>query len=123
MRYLVLCIALAISLGWSGSAFAGDALLSWDPPTQYEDGTALPLSEISYYKIYYGNSSGGPYASSITVPGTATTATISNLAKGMWYFVATTVATNGMESALSTEGSKEVKSNARPKPPRWRSIQ
>lgn len=123
MRYAIMFAILVGGLGWSVGAGAGTANLSWDPPTQYEDGTTLPLSEISYYKIYYGTSDGGPYSSSITVPGTSTTATISNLTKGVWYFVATTVATNGMESALSTEGSKEVKSNARPKPPRWRSIQ
>lgn len=119
MRFIIgLCAVL-----WSVGAWANTANLSWDAPTQYEDGTPLPLAEISYYKIYYGTAQGGPYSSSITVPGTATTATISNLARGMWYFAASTVATNGMESVLSTEGQKEIKSNAKPKPPRWRNIQ
>lgn len=117
LKLLTVALALVSSPAWGNTAS-----LAWDPPTQYEDGTALPLAEISYYKIYYGTASGGPYSSSITVPASATSASVSNLARGTWYFVATTVATNGLESVFSTEASKDIKSNSRPKPPRWKTL-
>lgn len=119
-NYLKLFVAVLTFV--SSPAWGNTANLAWDPPTQYEDGTTLPLTEISYYKIYYGTTSGGPYNSSITVPASATSASISNLARGTWYFVATTVATNGLESVFSTEAFKDIKSNSRPKPPRWKAL-
>lgn len=99
------------------AAVAGDAVLNWTPPTTYTDGTPLPAAEITSYRISYGQTAGGPYGTTVTVAGTATTTTITNLAKGTWYFVARTVASNGLESATSAQVAKTVLGTAAPNPP------
>lgn len=100
------------------TAHAGDAVLTWDPPLQYEDNSTILPGEIQSYKVYYGQSDGGPYTNVVTVPGNVTTATITGLAKATWYFVATTITTNGLESAYSTQVAKAVQGSSKPKPPR-----
>jgi hypothetical protein len=114
MRKFVIALML---FTFAMGANAGEATLSWTPPTSYVDGSALPASEITSYKIYYGQTNGGPYASSVTVAGSFTSAVISGLAAGTWYFVATTVASNGQESAFSAQVSKTVVNTAKPNPP------
>lgn len=98
-------------------ACAGDAVLNWTPPTTYTDGTPLPAAEIKNYRIAYGQTAGGPYGTSVTVAGTATTTTVANLAKGTWYFVAYTVASNGLESAASPQVTKSVLGTVPPNAP------
>lgn len=109
----------------ASSALAGptDATLTWTPPTEYEDATPLPLNEIQSYKVYYGATNGGPYTSTTTVSGATTSVTISSLTRGTWYFVVTTIATNGLESVYSAQVSKTIMSNSRPKPPKALSVQ
>lgn len=109
----------------SSAALAGpnDAVLSWTPPTEYEDNTLLPANEIQSYKVYYGLASGGPYTSTVTVAGNVNSVTVSSLTKGVWYFVVTTVATNGLESAYSTQVSKAIQSSSKPKPPKALAVQ
>lgn len=99
-------------------ANAGDAVVSWDPPIEYEDGTAIQAGEITNYKIYYGQTSGGPYQFSVSIDGSVTTATITGLAKGDWFFVATATTINGLESVYSNEAAKTVRGTSKPKPPR-----
>lgn len=94
---------------------AGDAVLNWTAPTTYEDGTPLSASEIKGYVVYYGTTSGGPYSSSVV--STTTSATI-NVPKGTWYFVATCIGTNDLESARSNEVSKVILSSSKPRPPK-----
>jgi hypothetical protein len=113
MKKLLLAALLIAS-----PVFAGDAIVSWSHPTTYEDGSPLPVSEILGTVIYYGTTAGGPYSSSLSVPAPATTVTITNLAKGNWYFVATSIATNNLESAKSNEVVKSVASNSKPRPPK-----
>lgn len=102
----------------SFGAYAGDAVVSWDPPLEYEDGTAILSGEITKYSIFYGQTSGGPYNFKVDVGGNINTATITGLAKGTWYFVATATTNNGMESAYSTQVSKAVQGSSKPRPPR-----
>lgn len=102
----------------SFGAYAGDAIVTWDPPTQYEDNTSILPGEIQNYKVYYGQSDGGPYGFVVTVPGTVTTTTVTGLAKGTWYFVATAITTNGLESAYSNQSAKSVQGSSKPRPPR-----
>ncbi len=49
---------------------AGDATLSWDPPTTNADGT--PLTDLAGYRIYYGTSSGS-YSQNIDAGDVTTT--------------------------------------------------
>jgi len=114
LRNLMLALAVLLI---ATPAMAGEATVSWTAPTQYEDGSSLPTNQIQSYKVYYGQTSGGPYGFSITVGGGLTTATITDLTAGTWYFVATTVATNGLESALSNQVAKTVVSTSKPRAP------
>lgn len=114
MKYLIITALL------SSSVFAGDAIVSWDPPTTYEDGSPLAPSEIQSYTVYYGTTPSGPYGFSTSVAGTVTTVTLSGLTAGNWYFVARVKATNGLESANSNEVVKSVVSTSKPKPPKAR---
>jgi len=52
-------------IGWLVLLFAGAAFsaetkisLSWDVPTEREDGTALPIEEIKGYRLYGKNETG-----------------------------------------------------------------
>lgn len=115
MRKILFTLMLfLVSVG----AYAGDAIVSWDPPTQYEDNTNILAGEITKYSIYYGQSDGGPYNFKVDVAGTINTATITGLAKGTWYFVATATTNNGMESAYSNQSAKAVQGSSKPRPPR-----
>lgn len=81
------------------------------PPTNYEDGTVIPTTDVLSYSIYCGTTSGGPYfivqsgltnltdapvdvGSCVTAPGT-------------YFFVATaTSSAFGTESGFSNEVAK-----------------
>lgn len=81
----------------------GSVQLSWAAPTRRADGT--PLSRIAGYRVMYGSASGN-YTQSVTVSGTS--ATITNLAPGRYFFVIRAVDTNGKESAPTPEVSKTI---------------
>ena len=77
--------------------------LSWVAPAAREDNSALPLSAIAGYKIYYGTTP-GQYPNSTTVnDGSATGYTLNNLSSATYYLVVTTIDTSGRESQYSTE--------------------
>jgi hypothetical protein len=97
------------------------AVATWVAPTAYTDTTVLPASQISYYTVSYGNTTGGPYTNSVQVlpvNGVApTTVTVTGLTVGTWYFVVTATATNGVTSANSNEASKTIVTVAAPNAP------
>lgn len=119
MNKIILSLVL---LAVSGIVFAQSAVLptqaalSWIAPTQNTDGSTLTAAQIASYNIYYGTTSGGPYTNKVSIAGTATSTTITNLTNGTWYFVATTVGTDGLESAYSNEGSKTISVSLAPTP-------
>ena len=82
--------------------------LSWIAPAEREDNTALLLSEIASYKIYY-SSTQGQYTNSVPVnDSTATGHTFTNFSSGTYYFVITTIDTDGRESKYSPEVVKVI---------------
>jgi hypothetical protein len=81
----------------------GTVQLSWAAPTKRADGT--PLSRITGYRVMYGTTSGN-YTQSVNVSGTS--ATISNLASGKYFFVIKAIDAAGKESAASAEVSKTI---------------
>ena len=88
------------------STATGTALISWVPPTQNSDGSAL--TTLAGFNIYYGTS-----ASSLTqvqtVAGTGLTSyTVNNLASGTWYFAVSAYTSTGAESGLSNTSSKTI---------------
>jgi hypothetical protein len=84
----------------------GTALLSWTPPTQNTDGTAL--TDLAGYKIYYGTESGN-YTEVVTLndPGVPSHQ-IDNLSSGEWFFVMTSFNSQNIESSYSNEASKII---------------
>jgi hypothetical protein len=86
---------------------SGAATLSWMPPTQNTDGTAL--TDLANYKIYWGTSQNNFTAGWKMVPSSAgTTAIIDQLTAGTYYFVVTALDSSGNESAYSNVASKTV---------------
>lgn len=84
----------------------GTALISWTPPTQNTDGSAL--TDLAGYRIRYGTSSGN-YAASITINGSSLTSyLVENLGVSDWYFVMTAFNSSGIESSYSAEVLKEI---------------
>ena len=82
---------------------SSDIQISWTAPSEREDNTSLSLSEIVGYKIYYGTSQ-GQYSNNITVnDGTAVSHTFLNFNTDTYYFVVTTLDSDGRESQYSTE--------------------
>ena len=85
---------------------AGSVTLSWQPPTQNEDGS--PLTDLAGYKIHWGTTSGN-YTSSATLnnPG-ITTYVVENLASGTYFFAMQSFNSQGLDSAYSGEASKTI---------------
>jgi hypothetical protein len=97
----------SITVTASGSTTTtGNATISWTPPTQNSDGTAL--TNLAGYRIDYGTSSGALNQSvQVTNPG-ATSYTLASLASGTWYFAVQAYTNSGVQSVLSTVVSKAV---------------
>lgn len=84
----------------------GTTTLIWTAPTENEDGSAL--TNLSGYRIYYGSAS-REYSSELAVESSGiTTAVIENLAPGTWYFAATALNAEGLESSLSNEVKRVI---------------
>jgi len=97
--------AFAVAVVQVGSN-SGSATLSWTPPTQNTDGTAM--SNLAGYHIYYGTSADSMTRTiQITNPG-LTAYTIADLGVGTHYFGISAYTTAGTESDLSSIGSKTV---------------
>lgn len=90
------------------------ATIEWIAPNSYEDGTPLAPEELLSFEILYGPSSGS-YTNSVTVSGTAREFTISNLAPGTWYFVATVTTVELQTSVISNEVMRKF-TRGKPKP-------
>jgi hypothetical protein len=84
----------------------GSATLSWTPPTQNSDGSAL--TNLAGYKVYWGTQQ-GTYPNSVTLsnPG-LTSYVVDNLGPGTYFFVATALNTLGAESTFSGVASKTI---------------
>ena len=84
----------------------GEVSLTWSAPTRNSDGTLL--TNISGYRVYYGQSSSS-YSRTLSLPSPSfKTVVIENLATGKWYFAIRTLTSDGQESRLSTQASKYV---------------
>lgn len=110
MKKLLLALLLI-----PGLVSAGEAELSWTPPTQNTDGTAL--TDLDGYRLYYGLTSGDyPEMIDIGDP-TVTTYVVQGLTGGeTYYFAATAYNTNNIESDYSNEATKVIEYSI-PEPP------
>ena len=85
----------------------GSATLSWTPPTENTNGSAL--TDLTGFIVYWGAAPGN-YANSVTLANLGlTTYLVENLLSGSTYYFATTAYNSlGQESSYSNEGSKAI---------------
>jgi hypothetical protein len=82
------------------------ATLTWSAPTTNTNGT--PVTDLTGYNIYYGQSSTLTTPSHSVSGATNTTWTTPPLTAGTWYFAVTAVAADGTESSQSPIGTKTI---------------
>ena len=84
----------------------GSATLSWTPPIENEDGTAI--IDLAGYRIYWGTTPGSyPNSVSINNPGVVMFV-VDNLVPGSYEFAITAFNTAGVESVYSNTATKIV---------------
>lgn len=86
----------------------GSASLSWVAPSSRSDNSALPLSEIGGYRVYYGPSEDQLVLLASIDDASVTQYTANSLAAGTHYFAVTSYDVQGGESALSNIGGKTL---------------
>lgn len=86
------------------------AKLTWTPPTTNTDGSAL--TDLAGYRVYYGTNSSALNQVQTVASAGATTATVTPLAAGTWYFALEAFTAAGAESLPSTVVSKTTGSAA-----------
>jgi len=79
---------------------SGSAVISWNIPATYEDGSTLNIFQIGGYKIYIGTSANNLYAVADINDPYMTSYTLSNLAKGNYYIAVSTYDTDNIESSI-----------------------
>lgn len=95
----------AFSIQVVGTA-TGSAMLSWNPPTQNTDGSAL--NNLAGYRVYWGTSQDS-YPNSVTIPNPGLASyVVDQLTPAQWFFVVTAYSSNGVESGYSNVASKQV---------------
>lgn len=84
----------------------GTVTLTWQPPTQYSDGS--PLTSLAGYNIYYGTASQS-YSQTIKVsnPGLSNYV-VQNLPAGTYYFAIAAYDSTGAQSSFSPEVAAAV---------------
>jgi len=84
----------------------GSATLSWTPPTERVDGTAV--GTLAGYRVLYGRGTRKyDHAAEIDNP-SITRYVVENLAPGNWFFAVTVRTADGLESAPSAEVRKRI---------------
>jgi hypothetical protein len=90
----------------SASTTTGSATLSWTPPTENTNGTAL--TNLAGYRIYYGTSSSTMNKTiQVANPGVSRYV-VDGLTSATWYFNVRAYTSTGVESAASNTASKSV---------------
>ena len=102
---LILCASVSYA---KKTVDQGTAVLSWVDPTTYDDGTALPPTDIGGYKLYYGPSTGN-YTKFITIGPNDSNVFELQLPSGLYFFTLTVYDKDGDESDKSNEASKDIK--------------
>lgn len=84
----------------------GTATISWVPPTQNTDGSAL--TDLGGYRIYHGTSQNNLSQMVELTNAGLTSYTVQNLSPATWYFSMRAFRTNGTESEPSNIASKTI---------------
>jgi len=95
--------AFAISVTDIGT---GVVTLSWTPPTQNSDGSAL--TDLAGYQVWYGQSQNSLNQTVALNNPSLSTYVVENLGSGTWYFSLVAVNSQGATSVFSTVASKTI---------------
>lgn len=101
--------ALALALA-SSQAYAqqitGSAVVTCTAPTKNTDGSNL--TNLASYRWYWGNSASSLPNTKTTPAASGCNTIIAALAPGTWFFAATAIDANGVESAKSNVAQKDI---------------
>jgi len=112
MNKLILALMLAPL-----AAFAANTEVSYEAPTEREDGSPLSVSEIGGYSIYENiNGSYQPITALNPIPFDAVSVLIPEVTNGIHCYVLTAIDTEGRESMFSNEACDIAK--GKPNAPR-----
>jgi Putative Ig domain len=95
--------AFSITVTETGS---GTAMLSWMPPTQNTDGSAL--IDLAGFQVLYGRSPSDLNQSVTLTNPSINSYVVENLSSGTWYFTVVALNSNGISSPLSNLASKTI---------------
>jgi hypothetical protein len=84
----------------------GSATLSWMPPTENSDGSAL--TDLAGYRLHYGRSQTGLDQTIVINNVSLSSYVVENLSAGTWYFALVTVNARGTTSTMSSVASKTI---------------
>ena len=84
----------------------GSATLSWNPPTENDDGSSL--TDLTGYRIYYGRDPNLLTRMIVVSNPGLTRYVVDNLAPANWHFTMTSVNSSGVESSRSPTVSKTI---------------
>lgn len=99
--------AFALLCSWPGET---QAMLTWIPPTQNTDGSAL--TNLAGYRVHYGTSSSALTNVVQIANPSASSYTIDSLTSGTWYFGVRAYTTQGAESAMSNVASRVIRAES-----------
>lgn len=85
---------------------SGSVTLSWTPPTQNEDGSAL--TNLSGYEVRYGKDQANLDRSAQVSNPSVNTFVVDNLTSGTWFFAVRSLNSSGNSSVLSNTASKTI---------------
>lgn len=102
---MVRLFAVLLGLLFAATSYAGDAIVSWEHPTQYVDGTTIPANGIARTEIQYGKCDAAktgflpdPVATIIPVNHPTKTYTVPSLGAGDWCFRARTIGSASIDN-------------------------
>lgn len=88
------------------AAGTGTATLSWTPPTENSDGTAL--TDLTGYQVYYGQSQSNLNKTVTLNNPSLSTYVVENLGSGTWFFALVAVNSSGTTSVFSSVATKTI---------------
>lgn len=88
------------------AAGTGTATLSWTPPTENSDGTALV--DLAGYEVHYGLSQSNLNQTVTLSNASLSTYMVEHLGSGKWYFALVAVNSHGTTSVFSAVASKTI---------------
>jgi hypothetical protein len=88
------------------AAATGTATLSWTPPTENSDGSAL--TDLAGYQVYYGQSQNNLNKTVTLNNASLSTYVVENLGSGTWFFALVAVNSHGTTSVFSSVATKTI---------------